>query len=221
MSARNGLGAVESCGLPPRLKIYLAGFIRRGADSPLRRALKADPAGLLGNIKGLLSSAAGVLGLPEEEVLPATGFGHNNFAADRLEAALAELRAVVLLAREGFSAIKAPPPGAARSADIEASLGGEIFAFEVRRVKALPAGSAEEFLKRVYLKKIRQARISVKKRKARRAGVFIVTDPAGLAPAAAGLGALAARVYVALGRPPGEHICLAAGGAAAFHPPFR
>ncbi|KAF0125991.1 MAG: hypothetical protein FD189_1766 [Elusimicrobia bacterium] len=228
MNKEGTLKAVADSGLPPRLKIYLAGFISREVSSPLRRALKADPAGLLGNMKSLLSSAAAVLGLPEEGLLSATGFDYNNFAADRLEAALAELMAVSLLAGEGFSDIKVLSPGRSRGADLSASLGGETFAFEVRCVNgesSLFAAGKDPvgFLKSVCLKKIRQARISVKKKNARRAGVFIVVNPAGFVQLAeAGeLRELARRVYEALGEPAGEHVCLASGGGAAFHPPFR
>ena len=222
MNIEGTLDAVAGCALPPELKNYLDRFIRREGDSLLRRALKADPARVLKNIESLLSSAAGALGLPAGKVLSVTGFDYNNFTRDRLEAALAELRVVDLLAREGFSDIKVLPTGASRSADIAASLGGDVFAFEVRCVKALPAGDVEGFLKDLYLKKIKQARVSVKKKNARRAGVFIVVDPAGLAAAPAGpLRELAGLVYKSIGRPAGENVCLVSGGVAAFHPPFR
>ncbi|MDQ7773888.1 MAG: hypothetical protein RDU13_10225 [Elusimicrobiales bacterium] len=223
MNTEGTLRAVEDCGLPPELKNYLGRFIRMEADSSLRRALKADPARVLKNMEALLSSASAALGLPAGKAISVTGFDYNNFTRDRLEAALAELRAVDLLALEGFSDMKVLPAGASRSADIEASLGGEVFAFEVRCVKSLPPEAAGEFLKELYLKKIRQARISVKKKDARRAGVFIVVDPVGVAGtvSAGELRALAGRVYGALGGPAGEHVCLVSGGTAAFHPPFR
>lgn len=240
MNIEGTLEAVAGCGLPPELKDYLGRFIRRKEESSLRRALKADPARVLKNIEALLVSASGALGLPAGRILSVTGFDYNNFTRDRLEAALAELRAVNLLAREGFSDIKVLPTGAARSADIAASLRGVSFAFEVRCVngdndlfaadvftgtgdKTRSAGKdAVVFLKNVYLKKIRQARVSRKKEGAGRIGVFIVVNPAGFVQLteAGELRGLAGQVYEALGRPAGEHVCLVSGPAAAFYPPF-
>ncbi|MDT8287752.1 MAG: hypothetical protein RQ748_11630 [Elusimicrobiales bacterium] len=241
MNIEGTLEAVAGCGLPPELKSYLGRFIRMEADSSLRRALKADPARILKNIEVLLSSASAVLGQPEEEVLSNTDFDYENFDHDRLESALAELRVVNLLDLEGFSKIKVVPKRKDKSADILASLSGEIFAFEVKCVngdnnlfatdfftgadgKTSAAGKdAVVSLKNGYLKKIRQARVSRKKEGAGQIGVFIVINPVGFVHLTEvwELVELAGRVYESLGCPAREHVCLVSGAAAAFHPPFR
>lgn len=241
MNIEGTLKAVEGCGLPAELKNYLCRFVRLEAASSLRRALKADPVRVLKNIGNLMASASAALGLPEEKVLSNTDFDYKNLDHDRLESALAELRVVNLLDLEGFSEIKVVPKRKDKSADILASLSGEIFAFEVKCVngdnnllatnfftdldgKTRTAGKdAVVFLKNVYLKKIRQARVSRKKEGAGRIGVFIVVNPAGFVQLTeeGELRELAGRVYEALGGPAGEHVCLASGGASAFHPPFR
>ncbi len=93
--------AVAESRLPVKIKEYLSVFAAGGADSDLRRLLKADPQRLLADISLLIGRAAETLGVPREEALFATGFDPRNFAPGRLEAALAELRAAEFLAGEG------------------------------------------------------------------------------------------------------------------------
>ncbi len=221
------LAAIAASGLPPELTAYLGKFVEQGTASELRKALKTDPGRLLGNIKALLDSSAAALALPADEILSITGFDYHNFAPDRLEAALAELRAVNILARRGFTDIRFLPGGQRKEADISASLAGEKYFFEVRCLKNGGAfsGAADEPLRRlkaVCRKKLAQARTSRRREQPSRAGVFLVADPAGAASPAAEvpLAALASRVHAALGSPDGEYICLSAGGESAVFPPF-
>ncbi|HOI43272.1 MAG TPA: hypothetical protein PK523_10040 [Elusimicrobiales bacterium] len=227
MKREDILKAISDSGLPPRLKDYLKVLVRTGTGSELRRDLKADAAGLLDSISTLLHSASAALDAPCDEILCTTGFDYNNFSGDRLEAALAELRAVSILADMGFTGIRLLPGGRSREADISAGLSGKKFAFEVRCVKRASGPSKDlddrvESLRAVYEKKVRQARVSRRRENSERIGVFIVSAPARAVPMTGGgeLSSLAARVYEELGRPAEEHVCLAAGASAAVFPPF-
>lgn len=221
------IAAIAASGLPPALTAYLEKFTALGSGSELRKALKADPVRLLENIRDLLYPAAAALGLPAEEILAITGFDYRNFAPDRLEAALAELRAVNILTRAGFTGIRFLPGGRRKEADIAAGLRGNRFFFEVRYLKKAAAfsGADEEKLlrlKAVCRKKLGQARASGRREAGTRAGVFLVADPAGSAPppVKTELKVLAARVHAALGTRQGEHVCLSGGDSSAVFPPF-
>ncbi len=227
MNRKEVLAAIAAAGLPPELAAYLEKFIAQGTASELRKVLKTDPGRLLGNIKALLDSSAAALALPAGEILAITGFDYNNFAPDRLEAALAELRAVNILARRGFTEIRFLPDGQRKEADISAILAGEKYFFEVRCIKDRDAFSGADErkarrLKEVCRKKLAQARASGRREASARAGVFLVSNPAGSAPPPRkkDLQVLASRLHAALGAPEREHICLSAGGAAAVFPPF-
>ncbi|HNT97979.1 MAG TPA: hypothetical protein PKK31_06930 [Elusimicrobiales bacterium] len=227
MNRKEVLAAIAASGLPPRLAAYLGQFIAQGTASELRKALKADPARRLGNIKALLDSSAAALALPAEGILSITGFDYNNFAPDRLEAALAELRAVNILARRGFTEIRFLPGGQRREADISAVLAGEKYFFEVHCLKNRDAFSGadekkERRLKDLCRKKLGQAHASGRRERSARAGVFLVADPAGaVSPMTDGaLTDLASRMHASMGSPAGEHICLSAGGESAIFPSF-
>lgn len=204
--------AIAGAHLPAELKRYLSAFVDGGADSKLRRLLKADPARLLGEIARVMAQAAETMGSPAEEVLFSTGFHPANFAPARLEAALAELRAVNFLAGEGFSAIRFVPPARGKTADITASRGGNTYAFEVRCVTGggVPPVS---ILEKKCRKKMPQAACHKKKSGCSHCGLVFVISPENSAPSggSGGLTELAAAVYAKAGRPPRAHVCLLSG----------
>lgn len=222
------LDAVAAAGLPEALKRYLAAFISRGVDSRLRRALKAGAAVALEEMAGLLRTSSAVLGVPPEEALFATGFRGGNFAPGRLEAALAELRAVNFLHGEGFTAICLVAAGRGKTPDITAERGGRTYAVEVRcvtggsRIGGLgqAAGTgAVKALRAVAFKKMPQASSAVKKGGADRCCLVLVL---GADAAAASLDRCAlAELARKAGARENTHVCLLAGAAAGVWPPWE
>ncbi|MCM2266489.1 MAG: hypothetical protein NDI60_01800 [Elusimicrobiales bacterium] len=217
MNRAGVLAAIAAAGLPPAVAAYLAAFAAGRAPSQLRRDLKRAPAEVAGGLAALLRQAAAVLARPPESVLFETGFCPNNLAPERLEAAMAELRAAVFLAAEGFQEIRLLPPCKSRSADLAARRGAAAYAFEVRRVgegAALPAlaGKCRD--------KLRQAAVSRKRGGLTHCGVILVTGAGGFGPLARAprQEAAAAGVYAAAGSPARAHVCLLAGGLCGVWP---
>ncbi len=209
--------------LPPALKEYLGGVLKNRLPFSLRAALKKDPAWFIAGTAGLLREAGLALGCSGEAALARSGFDANNLAADRLEAALAELLAVVFLRSEGFSALGFIGRGVGKTADISAERGGLHYAFEVCSART-PAGALSvDFLELKYDKKIRQAKASSKKRGSGRACLVLAAGPLsfpGFAPDE-NLAGLARGLYERKNRPPLTHICLLAGGRAEVFPPWE
>lgn len=218
--------AIAEALLPVQVKRYLSAFVELGADSGLRRLLKTDPARLLADISGLIDSSAKTMGISREEVLFATGFHPGNLAPARLEAALAELRAVNFLAGEGFTAGCFVPSARGKTADITAYRGGNTYAFEVRCVTGDSGAAAADPLKAVsllvkkYRKKMPQAALSKKKGGFSHCGLVLIINTKNFAPfrESGGLKRLAAAIYEKAGRPPREHICLLSGAETGVFP---
>jgi hypothetical protein len=214
------LELLAASGLPEGVKKYLA---LSAGPSQLRRSLKADAAGTLAGLERLLGEAAGILGLRADAVLFVTGFDGNNLAGDRLDAALAELRAAVFLRGEGFSGLALVERARGRTADLCGARNGREYAFEVCRVRGESFGSGAAragALREKYAAKKAQLSAYCKRSGCLPGGVILVTGPAEfteLAPDAA-LGALAAAV---LGPGPGPGLpplCLLCRGGAAVYP---
>lgn len=209
--------------LPAALKAYLAGVLAERLPFSMREALKKDPEAFIAGTAGLLREAGLALGCSGEEALARSGFDANNLAADRLEAALAELLAVVFLRSEGFSALGFIGRGVGKTADISAERGGLHYAFEVCSART-PAGALSvDFLELKYDKKIKQAKASSKKRGPGRACLVLAAGPLsfpGFAPDEK-LAGLARGLYERKNTPPRTHICLLAGGRAEVFPPWE
>lgn len=210
---------IAGSGLPEGLKTYLASALRRGRPFSFTAALKKEPAGFVGAVARLLAGAAAALGRPPGEVLFATGFDGSNLAPHRLEAALAELLAVLLLREQGFSELELIGTNSGRTADIAARKDGLRWAFEVRCLSA--GGKLDgELLGGKFDRKLPQARNAMKKYGFDRAAVVLAREPwrfAGFEPDPA-LAALAAAA-----RPPGKrqeavHLCLADRGRFGVYP---
>lgn len=230
--------AIGEARLPDRVKKYLAVFANGKSASGLRRLLRAEPARLLEDMARVLERSAGTLWVPAEEVLFATGFHPGNLDAGRLEAALAELRAVNFLAGEGFAAIKLVPQTRSRTADLTAARGKNTYAFEVRCVTGGDSFAAMDFLfdrkgalkeagkkallllEKKYRKKMPQAACSRKKNGLSHCGLVFVVNAGNFVPFAANekLGELARALYEKVGRPPRTHLCLMAGGETGVFP---
>lgn len=191
------------------------------ASAGLRAALKRDPE-LAGRITALLSSAGAVLNRPPEEVLFCTGFERGDATPGRLDAALAELRAALFLAAEGFEAISPEDRAPGKTADLSASRAGERYLFEVRWVRD---GFGDGAVKRLTAKCVRKAAqlgTALKRRGLARGGMIFVCGGVpgeGLARSPA-LQLTADAVLAALPNP-GRHVCLVRGARTAVAPPWR
>jgi hypothetical protein len=217
------LKLIGDSALPAALKAYLAGMLVRKLPSSLREALKKEPEAFLAGTAGLLREAGLALGCSGGEALARSGFDAANLAADRLEAALAELLAVVFLRSEGFSALGFIRRGIGKTADISAERGGLHYAFEVCSTRTAAGALSLDFLELKYDKKIRQAKVSSKKRGPGRACLVLAAGPVsfrGFFPDEE-LAALARGLYERKNRPLNTHICLLAGGRAAVFPPWE
>lgn len=220
MNKAGHIELVDGSDLPPALKLYLRGVLAANLPFSLREALKKDPAAFLAGAGALLREAGLALGRGGEEALSLGGFDGNNLAPDRLEAALAEMAALVFLRSEGFSRLAFIRRGVGKTADISAERGGLRYAFEVCSARTGKEGLSVDFLELKYDKKIKQARASGKKDGLGRAGFILVSGP----PSFSGTGpdlrltGLARDLYERKNRPPATHICLLAGGGAAVFP---
>lgn len=210
---------IAGSGLPEELKAYLACALRRGRPFSFTAALKKEPAGFLAAVTRLLAGASAALGRPAGEVLFATGFEASNLAPHRLEAALAELLAVLLLREQGFSELRLIGTNSGRTADISGSKDGLRWAFEVR---CLSAGKKldGELLGGKFDRKLPQASNAIKKYGFDRAGVVLAREPWRFADFEAdpGLAALAEAARPPEKRQAVVHLCLADRGRFGVYP---
>lgn len=214
---------IKASALPAELKTYLAGVLAGNLPSSLRGNLKKDPGVFIAGVCGLLREAGQALGCAGGEALFLSGFDGNNLAPDRLEAALAEMLAVVFLRSEGFSGIRFLSRGTGKTADLTAARGGLDYAFEVCSARAAADALTVDFLELKFDKKIRQAKVSGKKGGLDRAGLVLVAGPldlSGFRPEEK-LAELACGLYERKKRPEATHICLLAGGRAAVFPAWE
>jgi len=190
----------------------------RAASPALRAALRRGPEAAA-EIRQLLSSAGALFGCQAGEALFYTGFDRDDATPGRLDAALAELRAAVFLAGEGFTAVRPQGRGVGRTADLAASRGGEEYLFEVRWVSGGFGADAVKKLSAKCARKGAQLRAALKRAPAGRGGVVFVAGP--LFPVLPWRGpdlAAAAGAVHAAQRRAGFHVCLLAGDAAAVCP---
>ncbi|MGD9643628.1 MAG: hypothetical protein AB7V08_12920 [Elusimicrobiales bacterium] len=192
----------------------------RAASPALRAALRRDPAAA-GRLNELLSSAGALFGCQAGEALFYTGFDRDDATPGRLDAALAELRAALFLAGEGFTGVRPLGRAECRTADLAAARGGEEYLFEVRWVSGGFGADAVKKLSAKCERKGVQLRAALKRAPGGRGGIIFVAGPlfAASALSAPGLAAAAREVCAAQTRP-GLHICLLAGDAAAVCPPW-
>lgn len=214
-------------GADPAAFSALPGPVRaclKAAGPGLRSAAKKDPAAFVKDLLNLLASSAAALGCRAEEALFLTGFSCEDPTPGRLDAALAEVRAVLFLRAEGFSDIRALPRTTGKTADLRARRGGEDYLFEVRWVRGGFGGSAAGRLSAKCLKKAAQLRAGLKKTGAAGGGIIFAGEPLGFGrfgPSPA-LAAAAAAVMV----PPRSaragkiFVCLLSGNEAAVFPPW-
>ena len=217
------LELIARCGLPEKVKACLAGAASRTEGSAIKKALRKDPGGLLAGIADLLGAAAAILGLPGESALFVTGFNANNTAPDRFEAALAELRAAVFLASQGFEKLELVEQSGSRTADLAGTRAGQRCVFEVCRLRdeGVPAGVKR--LSSKYDKKISQVKVSRKKYGCALGGLVLLDGPLGFGPLVPdpALYVLAAEVRSGKGAASAEHLCLIRGNGYAVWPDWR
>ncbi|HNW43269.1 MAG TPA: hypothetical protein PKI19_02120 [Elusimicrobiales bacterium] len=238
MRKKELLACIAASALPADIKEYCARAAAMKTPCGLKAALRLDPAAFIKDLGGLLAAGGAALGCPAEELLFRTGFNKNDMGPGRFEAALAELRAALFLAGEGFSGLTLLRQGAATGADISGRLAGQTYIFEVRcllagggagpldylfngaAASAGPGRDAVKYLSLKYEKKIRQVNSSRKRTGGKYGGVILALAPAVFSggPAASALRALAEAVYRARHSPPFTHIVLLAGPAGAAYP---
>jgi hypothetical protein len=211
--------------VPPAAYSALPAPVRtclRAAGPALRSVAKKDPAGFVKNLLRLLSSSSAALGCRAEEALFLTGFDGSNGTPGRLDAALAELRAVLFLKSEGFTGIGALPRTAGKTADLRAERAGEKYLFEVRWVRDGFGAETAEKLSAKCLKKAAQLRAALKKSGAGSGGVIFVAEPLGSGPLrpSRALAAAAASVRLPARGGPKISVCLVSGNEAAVSPPW-
>lgn len=223
MNKAGFLELVDASALPAALKAYLSRVLGGNLPLSLKETLKKDPDAFLAGVSGLLREGGLTLGRGGDEALALSGFDANNLAPDRLEAALAEMTALVFLRSEGFSRLGFIGRGVGKTADISAARGGLRYAFEVCSARTGKEGLSVAFLELKYDKKIRQARASGKKDGLDRAGFILVSGPPSFSGAGPDerLAGLARGLYERKNRPPATHICLLAGGGAAVFPAWE
>ena len=211
---------IEGSGLPADVKGYFAKVVGRNYRSALRAGLKRNPAALIRNIDRLLGTGSGILGCSKEEALFITGFNKNDMAPERFEAALAEIRAVVFLHREGFCNLRLIRQNGCTSADISGTRGNQNYVFEVCCLQADNNVNPVDYLGLKYDKKKRQLNSARKKYKCERGGLIFAARPdvfEGFAHKA-GLRDLAVGLYSKKNNPPFTHICLLSGDKGSVFP---
>jgi hypothetical protein len=219
MDKPGALKLIESSGLPGDVKGYFANVVGGSVSSALKAGLKKNPSALIKNIDRLLGAGSGILGCSKEEVLFITGFNKNDMAPERFEAALAEIRAVVFLHREGFCDLRFIACNGGTSADIAGTRGNQNYVFEVCCLQTDNDFSAD-YLELKYDKKNRQLNSSRKKYKYERGGLIFATRLAGLEGVARkdDLKKFALGLYERKNNPPFTHICLLSGDEGSVFP---
>ncbi|HAH31235.1 MAG TPA: hypothetical protein DCL44_02855 [Elusimicrobia bacterium] len=220
MDKPGALKLIESSGLPKDVKWYFVKIIGRKAHSALKAGLKKNPAGLTANINRLLTSGSKILGCSKDEVLFITGFNKNDMAPERFEAALAEIRAVVFLRREGFSDLKLIARNAGTSADISGVRDRQNYVFEVCCIQAYDKMSSVDYLELKYDKKKRQLNSSRKKCGCKRGGLVFAATPSDFEGCAdeADLLELAGELCAKKNIPALTYICLLSGNKGSVFP---
>ena len=220
MDKPGALKLIESSGLPKDVKWYFARVVARKPHSALKAGLKKNPAALIKNIDRLLGAGSGIVGCAKEEVLFITGFNKNDMAPERFEAALAEIRAVVFLHREGFCDLRFIAQNGGTSADISGTKGDQNYVFEVCCLQADKDINSVDSLELKYDKKKRQLNSSRKKHKCERGGLIFAAKPAVFEGFAhkAGLRELACALYARKNNPSSTHICLLSGDKGSVFP---
>ena len=216
------LKLIQRSALPGDIREYLARVVGGGSGSSLKAALKEDPAALLKNMDRLLGEASGILGCSKEEALFITGFNKNDLAPERFEAALAEIRAVVFLNREGFSALRFISRDTGTSADIFGRKNEQNYVFEVCCCQADKDLNAE-YLELKYDKKRRQVNSSRKKQKCAFGGLIFAVRPSdfkGFADEEA-LKNIAGELHERKNKPGNTHVCILSGNSGVAFPKWR
>ena len=163
------------------------------------------------------------MGCSKEEAMFITGFNKNDMAPARFEAALAEIRAVVFLHREGFNELSFIRQGSGTSADISAIRGGKNYVFEVCCLQAEKAPGRVDYLELKYDKKKRQLNSSRKKLGCERGGLIFVSKPADFYGSVdeAALRELAGGLCAKKNNLPFTHICLLSGNKGSVFPEWE
>ncbi len=121
---------LRASGLPLPIVRHFEGRMRRGEFNYGLEAIRQAPEAI-DRIEQLFARAFEITGTSPGDLLRHTDFHAADLGLDRLDAALAELRAVVFLHEQGFRDIRLLPGGSQAEADIVAMRAGKRYAFDV------------------------------------------------------------------------------------------
>jgi hypothetical protein len=203
--------------LPDPFIRHLNDFYRSGKMHRWHGALAEDFEAVVNATNKLLSTASRITGLDQDGLIRATDFDARDLSPDRLDSAVAELRAVVHLDREGFKDIKLQRRQAgAKTPDVTATRNHVKYTLDVACASAETTRTLEDldtYMRDVCIQKNPQFRGARANDPATRVGVIFVlnSDPAltfGYQPVFL---AVVKQVIEALSHPQSYHIALLTG----------
>ncbi|MEI7482719.1 MAG: hypothetical protein WCK75_10280 [Elusimicrobiota bacterium] len=232
------LKLIKSSGLTADVKQYCSNIISGGLRSSLKTALRKNAGEVIRELDGILTDGSVILACSKEDVLFATGFNKNNKSPARFESALAEIRAAIFLAAEGFTDLNLIGTSAKKTADLRGTRKGKDYVFEVCCIQttkdltsvaylADSSGALRKFGKKPvdylelkYNKKARQLKSSRKEYGCACGGVIFAVDPYSLSAFAdkSGLNELARGLHERKNKPLNTHICILSGGDGCVFP---
>lgn len=211
---------IRKSALPQLVKAHLIGFARKGKQHSWQTVMEQHFDGVVHSAQRVFELAEKNTGDPIDELLKKTDLSLNDLDPDRLDAAIAELRAINFLAAQGFTGIQLLKARIGqKSADIVANKDYVRFAVDVACMsRSAPADIAK--LKRkaesIFLSKREQLRATKATSDCSKiAIVFVVNSQPALALEHHRTFRDALReVHDALGAPPEAHICIVTGQVA-------
>jgi hypothetical protein len=117
--------------IPSELVDFVRLCISEGVTNRLIEELLLDELATSDGLNEFFSRASHLSGLQPSQVLAATGFSSRDLDPSRIESAIAQLRAIFYMDREGFSRIRLIPAQGQKAADMVAERAGELYAAEV------------------------------------------------------------------------------------------
>ncbi len=178
-------------------------------------------------IDRMFATAMAATGLSAAELLRATDFHWREKDAARIEAAFAEIRAVIFLREQGFQDIALLPSKGHRRADIRAKRGDQLYVVEVAESAFLATNRAQVseisqwILAQLQDRKIAQLRETATEMGADQRAFIAIIDTENALPLNTHDDFLAAsqNAWAELGSPIDLHICAITGSRALGYPP--
>ncbi|TBR25416.1 hypothetical protein EPO15_02245 [bacterium] len=186
---------LESSGLPPAFLAPLQACFDGGQPGRVLAAVRADPRAAAEALSAAFGAASDLTGLSPAELVARSGLGAGDVRGRRVDAAVAELRAVGFLAGLGFRKVQALGPDDTRQrADLVAERAGERWAVDARCAsrdllpegsfrrgpdgKALPYPTLHDYLVHCYHDKAGQLARTMADERCSRSAVVVALDGA-------------------------------------------